>query len=351
MMAMFLWKVAPNPRLTTLWGFLLSLGQVWWLTGFMVHHLGLSPALAICAPLLLAAYIGMLCGALAYATCALLPHRASVLKGILVAVCILYIIPTHALFFLPGIRGYLPFAFHHAYAPYLVKKRIVSPHTWVACKGVAFAAITPRAQTRGELHYRIYMSLHSLPPCPKERGFVVTPESCFPFEINDKSPEIKSWQQALPDGCVLMLCCTRRADDGHHYQSILCIDKVRITKHYDKINLVEGFETLSPYNPLKLSSSPFLMHLSKNSFSCGTKESVVFELQDSGEKRKEGRHKKKGAVCAPFLCSDIFYPDKRRGDLALICMKTCWFPQPVASWLMRAAMMRSVFDRREIIAI
>ena len=132
-----------------------------------------------------------------------------------------------------------------------------------------------------------------------ERLIIVTPESFFPYSLNEHPQILSLWQNALPENSILFLTGQRSEEDNikKYYQTIYRIESGRIIDFYDKKHKFWFVEKV-PKKFKKNEWSEKLFLTEKCSFSKGRVNNKVFNINNQ-------------IKFIPVVCSEFFFDNDK----------------------------------------
>lgn len=178
----------------------------------------------------------------------------------------------------------------------------------------------------------LYKNLFGVPPLePHESGFIVSPESTYPYELDcnkaDEQEIFALWRAALFVNSAWIFGGTGKKG-GDLYQMLFVVDKGPIRQPYEKTNHVDFFETSSRETLKSLIGAHFLKNNGGLLNGSGGGEHAFFEQW------------------RPLLCSDFFNVQKKGGRVLLLVNET-WIPAWIAALWQGALMERALWYNEE----
>lgn len=177
--------------------------------------------------------------------------------------------------------------------------------------------------SRIKLSQYLYKKLAAIPPVPtntlKNKAYIISPESTFPYSLTKKSREFELWQSMLPFGAAWIWGGSYKNKKGDLFQSLFLMQNGLITERFEKTVLIPFFEA-APLTHLQAVVGAWLFP----------------PLQSHELLFKEGRsHKRLLSVPArPILCCELLCyrgEDKEQGRGLWVFSKETWL-----SWWLQA---------------
>ncbi len=133
-----------------------------------------------------------------------------------------------------------------------------------------------------------------------DKLIIVTPESYFPYALNEYEKTLHLWENVLPQNSVLFLTAQRSQKKtsikNKYYQTIYKIESGRIIDFYDKKHRFWFVEKVpKDFNNLRLCKTAFLA--GKYSFSKGKVKNKIFKINNQ-------------VNFIPMICSEFFFDNK-----------------------------------------
>lgn len=181
-----------------------------------------------------------------------------------------------------------------------------------------------------EIKYKIIDLVKNSP----QIKIVVTPESTFPFELNNCSEVINWWFCDLQNKDIHILLSAHRRDDKKLYNTIYHLHKGKVVNSYDKKQLVPFCE----YVPDFWEKAKGLISFGGECFTSSQKEGY-FDIDS--------------VLIKPYICSDIFLGELDISSIPIfLFMNESWFTSPYIKELLYLYIkLKSIESNKDILVI